>query len=495
MFRTLGVIAVWLLVLVPVRAAEPEGRLLRERWYESRAERGKLGWLHFEARQIQRGGQTLIRSTLREEFAYQRSGDPYKETMEHYTVETESGEVVELGYRTNLSKKQQLTIHGRPEGARLPLRVFSDDQPTEFGVVVPWEKRVLGLFASDRLFEGKSLKLAETITSREFSITANRVVPTIYTVKGRAATSFGRERRELLRVEQSYPKKLYLGRIDLWLDEAGVIVKIEEDTPSFGAVSYEMTTRGAALAPFEAKVADNEAPIAVNRPLPIQQGLPKELTVRVSLEGDDEPGTLFVQDRRQQIVKADTQAVEMRLLARVPREGRHQAAPAEEYSQSNFFIRSGDGDVIKLAREIVAEEKDARKRLRLIRRWLGSKFNGNYEVPFATADEAARTKEGDCTEMGVLAAALCRALGIPSRLAFGLVYDPSHPGFGGHLWTEVYLDGDWEPFDPTGVIDLLNAAYIKVADYSFKDVLSPDELVEVRRAFGGKMKVEILESK
>src|SRR5262245_12350934 len=124
-----------------------------------------------------------------------------------------------------------------------------------------------------------------------------------------------------------------------------------------------------------------------------------------------------------------------------------------------------------------------------------SKFNGNYEVPFATADEIARTKEGDCTEMGVLAAALCRALGVSSRLAFGLVYDPAHPGFGGHLWIEVYLDGPCEPFDPTGVLDLLNAAYIKIAHYSFAGVLSPDELVEVRRAFAGKLKVEIVESK
>ncbi len=494
MKRVAGVVLCFVFVL-PVHAAEPEGKLLREHWYESRAEQGKLGWLHLEARETVRHGRKLIRTTLREEVAYKRSGDPYKETLEHYTVETEAGEVLELGYRTNLSKKQHLTIRGRVEAGQLALRVFNDDQPTEFGLNVPWEKGVLGLYTGDRLFEGKPLKPGETFTAKEFSLAVNRVVPVTYTVHGRAPTQLRGEHRELVRVEQSYPKKLYLSKIDLWLDERGVIVKIVEDTPSFGIVTYELTTREIAAAPFEGNVRDIEAPIAINRPLPLTLGLPKELTVRVSLEGDDEPGTLFVHNGRQEIVKADRQTVELRLLAAQREDRKEQAVPGEEYRQSNFFIRSGDPEVIKLAREITGEEKDARKQLRLIRRWLRSKFNGNYEVPFATADEVARTREGDCTEMGVLSAALCRVLGIPSRLVFGLVYDPANPGFGGHLWTEVFVDGNWEPFDPTGVLDLLNAAYLKIADYSFKDVLSPDELLEVRRAFAGKMKVEILESK
>ena len=95
----------------------------------------------------------------------------------------------------------------------------------------------------------------------------------------------------------------------------------------------------------------------------------------------------------------------------------------------------------------------------------------------------------------VLAAAMCRSLGIPSRVCFGLVYDTENPGFGGHLWTEVFIDGHWEMLDPTGVLYQVGAAYIKVGAFSMKDVLNPDELVSVRRAFAGKMKVDILESK
>jgi hypothetical protein len=97
--------------------------------------------------------------------------------------------------------------------------------------------------------------------------------------------------------------------------------------------------------------------------------------------------------------------------------------------------------------------------------------------------------------MGMMCAAMCRAVGIPSRVAFGLVYDPDNPGFGGHLWAEVFLEGHWETCDPTGVVPILNAAHIKVADYSLKGVLNPDELTAVRRVFAGRMKVEIVEQK
>ena len=46
-----------------------------------------------------------------------------------------------------------------------------------------------------------------------------------------------------------------------------------------------------------------------------------------------------------------------------------------------------------------------------------------------------------------------------------------------------YLDGQWEMFDPTGVLYQLGAAYIKVGAYSLKDVLNPDEMVGPRRAY------------
>jgi transglutaminase-like putative cysteine protease len=316
-------------------------------------------------------------------------------------------------------------------------------------------------------------------------------------------TRYQKKKRPLLRVEETYPKDLYLSKTTLWVDDAGGVVKMQEETPVFGPVTYERTTKELAVAPFGARVTDVEAPIAVNKPIRFNRGAPKELVLWVGVEDDEDPATLFVQDRRQKVRRADTTGVELQLLASV-KDARAGAASANqeaaapvpaEYLESNYFLRCDDPLVRKVSREAVGKEQDPRQQIQVIRRWMKSKFKGNYEVPFATADEVARTMEGDCSEMGVLAAAMCRSLGIPSRLVFGLVYDPENQGFGGHLWTEVYLDGDWEPFDPTGVLGQVKAAYIKIADYSLNGVINPDELREVRRVFNGRMKVEVLEAK
>jgi len=88
-----------------------------------------------------------------------------------------------------------------------------------------------------------------------------------------------------------------------------------------------------------------------------------------------------------------------------------------------------------------------------------------------------------------------RTLGIPTRVCFGLVYDPDHPGFGGHLWTEAFVDGQWETFDATGVLNVMGAAYLRIDGYSMNGVLNPDELAGVRRGFSGRMKVFLLDTK
>jgi transglutaminase-like putative cysteine protease len=68
-----------------------------------------------------------------------------------------------------------------------------------------------------------------------------------------------------------------------------------------------------------------------------------------------------------------------------------------------------------------------------------------------------RAGKGDCNEHTALFVSLARAVGIPSRIAAGLVY---HPALGQayfyHAWPEVRLGADdasgqagWVPVDPT----------------------------------------------
>ena len=87
----------------------------------------------------------------------------------------------------------------------------------------------------------------------------------------------------------------------------------------------------------------------------------------------------------------------------------------------------------------------------------------------ATASEVAESLSGDCTEHAVLLAAMLRARQIPSRVVVGLVYAEKLEAFGGHMWTEAYLDGHWLPLDATLGMGGIGSGHLKVADSSLLD--------------------------
>ena len=73
-------------------------------------------------------------------------------------------------------------------------------------------------------------------------------------------------------------------------------------------------------------------------------------------------------------------------------------------------------------------------------------------ISLPSAREVLRTKVGDCNEHTALYVAMARALGIPARIAVGLV--SVRGAFYYHAWPEVYLAegrrrGMWLPVDPT----------------------------------------------
>ena len=86
-----------------------------------------------------------------------------------------------------------------------------------------------------------------------------------------------------------------------------------------------------------------------------------------------------------------------------------------------------------------------------------------------SALEVLRTKVGDCNEHTALYVAMARALGIPARIAVGLVYVRGITGaFYYHAWPEVYLDegggrGLWLPVDPTLNQFPADATHIRLA--------------------------------
>jgi transglutaminase-like putative cysteine protease len=133
-------------------------------------------------------------------------------------------------------------------------------------------------------------------------------------------------------------------------------------------------------------------------------------------------------------------------------------------------------------RQAVGNRTDPWERAMAIEDWVFRNMRRkNFGTSFATAHEVARELEGDCTEHGVLAAAMCRAAGIPSRVAVGLVYAAHLKGFGFHLWNEVYVNGRWVALDATFNQSAVDATHVKIADSSLDGVAPFEVLLPVAR--------------
>jgi transglutaminase-like putative cysteine protease len=215
---------------------------------------------------------------------------------------------------------------------------------------------------------------------------------------------------------------------------------------------------------------------------------------RVTLKGDEDPTSAFAQDTRQTIknVKGNTFELQVRAVRR-PQPVAEPGKAKEEYLQSCYFLDSDDAEVRHRARQAVGEEKDPWRRAQLIEGWVYRNVQKKNTVFFPRASQVARNLEGDCRQHAFLAAAMCRAAGVPSRAAVGLVYVDGRtgPAMGFHMWTEVWVEGQWLAIDATLGQGSVGAAHVKVADHSWHNVHSLTPLLPVVRVVG-KVAIEVL---
>jgi transglutaminase superfamily protein len=150
---------------------------------------------------------------------------------------------------------------------------------------------------------------------------------------------------------------------------------------------------------------------------------------------------------------------------------------AERALAAETFIESDAPEVIEEATKAVNGVSGARARAERLTRYVNALLDKKPTVSLPSAREVLRTKVGDCNEHTVLYVAMARALGIPARIAVGLVY--IHGAFYYHAWPEVYLTegsgfmvqgsgavvarGFWLPVDPTLNQFPADATHLRVA--------------------------------
>lgn len=239
-----------------------------------------------------------------------------------------------------------------------------------------------------------------------------------------------------------------------WLDTNGSILQFE--TPMLGSIIRGVkTTKEEALNVSQSKrTVDIFKALLVKPDKPITN--PQELqsiTYQLFFRDKNVPAD-FLSDERQKIIEEtdDSLTIEVKRLL-YPIQSKRMIPISDntlsQYLEPTEFIQSNDPDIINEARRIRGEERNiatlAEKVNSLVFKSVSQK---NLSIGFASASEVIKTKEGDCSEHSVLAVALLRAMGIPSRLCVGLVYSEQLQAFGYHMWCEFYAES-WYQIDPT----------------------------------------------
>ena len=156
-----------------------------------------------------------------------------------------------------------------------------------------------------------------------------------------------------------------------------------------------------------------------------------------------------------------------------------------EYLLPSPLIQSDDKKIVDQASKILSGEKNAHEAAKKLNDWVYTAIAKKPVVSIPSALEVLNQREGDCNEHTALYTALARSIGIPTRMAAGIVYMGN--GFYYHAWPEVWV-GHWMPVDPTFNQFPADATHIRFASGNL------DRQSDIVRLVG-KLKVEVLEYK
>jgi hypothetical protein len=261
----------------------------------------------------------------------------------------------------------------------------------------------------------------------------------------------------------------------LWADRTGTVFK---STMTAAEMTSYRTSRDVAMRPVEAGQFDLglDSKVAVERPLEnVHAAAGASYSVRLTT-GDDRtgagPAAMFVSSGSQRVTPVDASTA--RIDVRAIRPGQELPWPDRRPTDGDLaggsLIEVADSRIVQMGQAVGGELQDAWEVAVSLEKYVHAKMQpGDFTRVFSSAGEVARSLQGDCTEYAVLLAALLRSRGIPTRVAFGLVYVSDQQGFLYHMWDEAWIGDRWIPLDATLGLGGIGGGHLKLGDSDLSD--------------------------
>lgn len=465
-----------------------------ESWHVVYIASSRVGYERSATGRVKRDGRDVVVSDTEMAMALSRFGQKVKTRTLIHTEETPGGDLLGFDYEMLNPPAAPTRAKGRVVGDKLLLSTETDGQSKSRELA--WDQSIKSPAYQDRLLRENPLKPGETRTFKSFDPQfAKTATITLKAGEFRETKLLDGQSRRLLEVTVTQSLIPQIAVME-YLDEEGTQLKSAINLMS-------MTTYTVSKEQALETLSGDEVDLAVTTLIktnPIDRASEtRQVTYRITIPGDDPEKTLPA-GPTQKIAPIGPNVVDLTVTAISPpaAQADSSAAPGKEYLTSNTYVQLDDRLVKQHAADAAGTEADPWKAAQAMERWVSQNLKKkNFSTLLASAAEVARDLSGDCTEHAVLLVAMCRARGIPARVAVGLVYVPKLSSFAGHMWTEVFVRGVWIPLDATLGNGGISADHIKFADSSFSDDgdIPPVGCFVPMVGALGKMKIEVRDVK
>lgn len=447
--------------------------LPRDVWDVMYLGNSKIGSMHTEVRPLDGGNGDQLKLTLESLLRVSRGGQSTTQRIAISSREKSDGEL--LDFVATIYEGDKIT---EVTGTRLlDDLIIQMNQPSGQSTrsSIPWKREYRGPFAVEQELRQQPLGTGETREIPYLSIPLFRLATLVLKGGGKqkvvlldGSTQELQEVTITIKLDQNPVMETVA-----WIDDKG-------ETQKSAALGLQVVTYRSTQSAAESVSTVAQADLLKVTSVPLPAGTPnlhlaKSLTYNIRCSRD--PLKLFP-SRTNQVVRSavalecDISVYSITPETVLPEALAQQAPPTDEDLGPSPMIESTDPLILDMAHQVMPEEKDPWKIALALERFVHDKIERkDFSRAFATALEVAKTPRGDCTEHGVLLAALLRARKIPARVASGLVYvdTPQGPTMGYHLWNEAYIGNRWIPLDAVMGKGGIGPGHIKVMDTSLPD--------------------------
>lgn len=465
---------------------EPEqvedGKILVDTYDASYCRGCKVGYVHTLVREYERNGKKVLYGSKTLTLQVARFGQPVEQWVEESTIETPDGKVLRTTCRQGVGKNQMLELSGEVTDKGLVVTI-SGSAANPAKETIPWPEGVVGVAKEAMLLKDMKPKAGTAVEYQTYFGQFNGVITFKFKVIGTEEVDpdgTGKKRKLIKVVQLMTPVKAEQGEFKLppttfWLDpDTYDPLYMETDLAALGGtLTAKRTTREVAMAK-PTKYLDLGEVQSIKLPAAVPGLHNKDsATYTFTLNAEGSPlDKAFANDARQTVKVIDPKAgkveVTVTAIRKPTKPNAPPVAPGKEYLSDSFYI-DWNNDLVKkhAAAAVMGLPKTATdwEKAKAVETWVNKNMKQvEFSQAMASCQTVAKELRGDCTEHSMLAVGMCRALGIPSRTALGLVYVDRTAQLAYHMWYEVWVDGGWVALDAIMGDGSVGPGHVKIVD-------------------------------